>query len=187
MIVYTAIFNNYDLLQSPPVAVEGVRYVCITDEAPLKRNGWDIHLVDRPLVPHPYIQRSYKILAHRVFPDADVSLYLDGTFELLVDPRRLADRYLTDADLALFRHPQRDGVYAELSACEDLGKERREITTLAEERYRAQGMPETGYLHAAGVLIRRHTDQVAEFNERWMTELLDSSVRDQPALANTLW
>ena len=187
MIVYTAIFNNYDLLQSPPPLVEGVRYVCITDKAPPRPNGWDVRVVDRPVFPHPYIQRAYKILAHRVFPDADVSLYLDGTFELLVDPRRLVERFLADADLALFRHPQRDGVYAELNACADLGKERREITTLTEGRYRAQGMPETGYLHAAGVLLRRHSDQVADFNERWMTEVIDSSVRDQPALANTLW
>ncbi|HEU5111861.1 MAG TPA: sulfotransferase [Acidimicrobiia bacterium] len=186
MIVYTAIFNNYDLLQSPP-PVEGVRYVCITEERPPSPNGWELHLVEGSVLPHPYAQRAYKILAHRVFPEADVSLYLDGTFELLVDPRRLVERYLADTDLALFRHPQRDGVYSELSACADLGKERKEITTLTEQRYRAQGMPETGYLHAAGVLLRRHTDEIGDFNERWMMEVIDSSVRDQPALANTLW
>ena len=187
MIVYTAIFNNYDLLQSPPPPVEGVRYVCVTDERPPRPKGWEIHLVDRPVFAHPYTQRSYKILAHRVFPDADVSLYLDGTFELLADPLRLVERYLAEADLALFRHPQRDGVYAELRACADLGKERREITTMIEERYRTQGMPETGHLHASGFLLRRHTHRIADFNEGWMTEVIDSSVRDQPALANTLW
>jgi hypothetical protein len=185
MIVYTVIFDDYDQLRQPR-QVEGARFVCFTDRVPANPGPWEIRLVDHAAL-NPFAQRAFKILSHRVFPDTDVTLYLDGTFELTAGPQEIAREHLARHDLALFRHPQRQGVYAELEACAELGKERPEIASLVADRYRLEGMPEEGYLHAAGFILRRHTEEVASFNDSWFDELRATSIRDQPALAHTLW
>jgi len=79
-------------------------------------------LVEPPSI-HPYAQREYKILSHEVIPDADITLYHDGNFRLLVSPFSLIERYLQEADIALFPHPERNSVYDEIEACARFGKD----------------------------------------------------------------
>jgi len=187
MIVYTAILEDYDTLLEPRVREDGIRYVCVTDRAPSETKGWEVLLTERTEA-HPRLQqRSYKILSHRLFPESEITLYVDGNFELLVDPRDLAERYLADSDIALFRHPQRDGIFAELEACAVLGKEDPETLAAVAAKYRAEGLPEVGFLFAGGLILRRHTPAIADFNEAWYEELLQSTYRDQPPLGYTLW
>ena len=107
MIVYTVIFDDYDVLLPPLTRPKGVRYVCVADRVPPSSEGWEIRHVDPPETGHPYAQRWYKILSHRLFPDEEVTLYLDGTYQLKVDPLGLVETYLKDADIALFEHPER--------------------------------------------------------------------------------
>lgn len=187
VVAYTAVFNDYDILRGPHRRNESVRYVCISDRPVVRADGWEIVTVDLPMRGHPYAQRFHKILSHRVFPDADVTLYLDGTFQLLVDPLQMVDGYLKDADLALFRHPRRTDVYEELEACAALSKDDPGLLQLVAERYAREGMPGDSYVHSAGVILRRHTPEVAAFNEDWFDELVQTGIRDQPALAHSLW
>jgi len=186
-VVYTAVFNDYDMLRGPYQRNESVRYVCLSDRPVVRADGWEIVKVDLPMQGHPYAQRFHKIMSDRVFPDADVTLYLDGTFQLLVDPLHLVAQYLNGADLALFRHPRRQDVYEELEACAALSKDDPRLLQLVADRYAREGMPHNRYLHSAGVILRRHTPDVAAFNEYWFEELMRSGIRDQPALAHSLW
>jgi Protein of unknown function (DUF616) len=188
VIVYTAILNDFDRLLAPRVRDEEIHYVCFTDMVPSDANGWEIHPVERTQE-HPRLQqRSYKILSHRQFRAAgEVTLYIDGNFELLVDPRYLAEEYLTSSDLALFRHPERNGIFAELDACAELAKDNPRVLAEVAARYRRHGVPEVGFLHAGGFILRRHTQSIGDFNEAWYGELQQTTFRDQPALAYTLW
>lgn len=186
VVVYTAVFNDYDILWGPKVRSEGVRFVCFSDRPIVRTDGWDVVQVDAPNG-HLFSQRFYKLCSHLAFPEADVTLYLDGTFELLVDPLQLVDRYLSKSDVALFRHPQRQGVFEELDACARLGKDDPHLLEMIAELYASEGMPASGYLHAGGFILRRHSQQVAAFNESWYGELVRSGIRDQPALARALW
>jgi hypothetical protein len=187
MIVYTAVFGGYDTVFPAPIEHEGVRFVCYSDREQPDSAGWDVRIVDLPSLTHPYIQRWHKIMSHRLFPDEEVTLYLDGNLELLVSPLEIAANHLQDSDIVLFKHPERSGVYEEIEACADLGKDRPDLLEGVRRRYEKEGMPSEGYLHAAGLILRRHTDEVVRLNELWMDELLKTSVRDQPALAFALW
>jgi Protein of unknown function (DUF616) len=187
LIVYTSIIGDYDRLLEQEKWDATIRYVCITDQMPTKRNGWDIRLVERSTATARVQQRSYKILSHRMFPEADVTLYIDGNFQLLTNPRELAAYYLKHADLALFRHPERNSVFAELEACADLGKDDPRNLSRVATRYRTRGLPEIGFLYSGGFILRRHTAPIVVFNEAWYEELLQSTPRDQPSLGYTLW
>lgn len=187
VVVYTTIFDDYDTLRAPVIRDRSVRWVCITDRVPATTRGWEIRLVESGGVPHPYRDRGHKILSHLAFPVADVTVYLDGHIQLQVSPRDLIARYLGHSGLALFRHPARDGVYDELDACARLGKDDPRFLAQIGARYRALGVPARGFLHSAGVILRRNSPVIANFNEVWMEELRSSGVRDQPALCYALW
>lgn len=187
MIVYTAVFGDYDTVRPAPADHEDVQFICYTDREQPGSAGWEMRIVDLPSPTHPYIQRWHKIMSHRLFPDEEVTLYLDGNLELLVNPLEIAAIHLQDSDIALFEHPERSGVYEEIEACADLGKDRRDLLERVRRRYEKEGMPSEGYLHAAGLILRRHTHEVVRLNELWMDELLKTSIRDQPALAFALW
>lgn len=188
VVVYTSIFDDYDILRAPLVRDRSIRWVCITDRMPANARGWEIRIVENGGdVPHPYRARGHKILSHLAFPEAGITVYLDGHLQLKVSPRLLVDRYLEASDLALFRHPARESVYEELEACARLGKDDPHLLEMIARRYRAQGMPDEGFLYSAGLILRRNTSAVARFNEAWMEELRSSGVRDQPALYYALW
>ena len=187
VVVYTTIFENYDTLRAPLVRDRSVQWVCITDRVPANTRGWEIRLIDTQGVPHPFRARGHKILSHLAFPGADATVYMDGHIQLKASPRELIARYLADSDLAMFRHPERDGVYDELDACARLDKDDAHMLAKIGARYRALGVPARGFLHSGGVMLRRNSPDIANLNEVWMEELRSSGVRDQPALCYALW
>lgn len=130
--------------------------------------------------------RKAKLLPHRCFPDAEITVWVDGSFEPLSDIEALVGRFLAVHDLAMFDHFQRDCVYDEAEACIELGKDDPALIRSQVARYRAAGYPARNGLFASGVLLRRHTPQLREFCERWWTELETGSHRDQLALPYVL-
>ena len=47
------------------------------------------------------------------------------------------------------------------------------------ERYKIEGYPENLGLSECTVILRRHTNQIKEFNEAWWEEIKNGSRRDQ--------
>ncbi len=183
VVVYTAIFDGYDDL-IPHEPTEGVRFVCFSD-GPLFARPWEVRVVERALSPRRE-NRRYKILAHN-FIDADCSIYIDGNIKLLVDPRELVRRYLADSLLALFKHPFRDCLYEEGYAIAEAELDDPETVLAQLARYRKAGYPRDNGLHAGNIILRRHTKEVARFNELWWQEVARGSERDQVSLDYALW
>lgn len=174
--MYTAIIGGRDHLFDPTVLTPGCRYVCFTDE-PLRSEVWEIVRVPSSEDPRR-ASRYYKMLPHRLF-DAEYSLWVDGSFRLDVDVRRLIKRYLAQADIATFKHPERACLYEEAEAVLQFGLDDPEIVREQMRRYRAAGHPEQAGLSYCGVLLRRHTRTVRRLNEAWWREIQVGSIRDQ--------
>jgi len=198
MVVYTAVLNDHDDLRGP---MNGrphgsglfneryVRYVRYVDQ-PMKRpdaQGWEnIRLTTSD---HPRrTAKQIKILPHRCFPDATVSLWMDGSFSLNYAPAWLAEHGLGDADIALYPHPYRhETIYDEAQAVMDCGLDDPAIVRAQVQRYRELGFPKTGPLYFGGILLRRHSPAMEEFNEAWWREIEQGSIRDQLSLPVLLW
>lgn len=176
--VYTVILAGYDNLHPPAVAEPGVRYVCITDE-PIHCPPWEIRLAWRPYESDRRNSRIPKILAHLYF-GSEFTIYHDGCFSLQIEPSRLVESFLNDADIALYRHPCRTSIYEEHTACErDQIGDGPEMNAQV-ERYRSIGIGPG--LWAGGFIARRNSQAVAEFNETWWREFRRGCERDQIAL-----
>jgi hypothetical protein len=206
IIVYTAIFGDIDRLWPPyPPALGGARHVCFSDKPRDERGLWnDKGFVkgsgDRMTPGGPFWQvrvvqakwkprrsaRYYKALPHRVFPDADAWVWIDGNLRLLIPPGKAVKKWLK-GDLATFNHPDRRCLYDEAAFCASKGKDKRAVLTAQTDRYRDAGMPAGWGLPETRCVIRRNTERVRTLNELWWLEMERYSVRDQVSLPFLCW
>jgi len=123
--------------------------------------------------------RVPKILSHQ-FCDTEYSIWLDGNIALRIDPVRLVEMWLgDDYDFAVFRHPERNCIYEEAINCIGYGADDPEVVHRQVRKYVADGYPKDLGLAEANVIVRRHSDQVVEFNNTWWAEYCVHCVRDQ--------
>jgi hypothetical protein len=174
--IYTSITGGKDSLKDPP-SQDDVDQVLFTDHA--VNHAWAVRPACQLFADPRRNSRAHKILAHQYLHGYDYSLWIDGSIRLLASARALVATYLHDADVALFRHPERDCLYAEAAICADAGHD--DVGTLAEQvaKYRGAGHPEHAGLNECAVILRRHNARTAAFNDAWWAEYCRHSCRDQ--------
>lgn len=184
-VVYTAIFDDYEVLDDPGPIPEGWSRVCFTDT--LDHPAWRIVRMEPPVADPWRSIKILKLLAHQVFPNAEYSLWIDGNFSVRCDLDALVSTYLHDADIAVHAHPDRDCVYDEALVCMSLQRDAA-VTMYAQMlRYAFEGFPRHAGLVAGGVLLRRHTEAVRALNELWHREVEGGSRRDQLSFNYAAW
>jgi len=122
--------------------------------------------------------RIHKILIHQ-YADTKYSIWIDGNISLLVPPEELIEKYLANHDLAIFKHPNRDCIYDEAIVCAKRGLDNPETIIEQAKKYEDSFYAKHKGLCECGVIIRRHTKKVEEFNNAWWSEYCRHSVRDQ--------
>lgn len=183
MIVYTAIFDNYDTL--PPCQFPDTPHVCFTDK-PQGVEGWEERKVDRRFVSGKQEMERYLALSHLWFPDAATTIFHAGHGQLLKPPSALVE-LLGSRDVASFDHPTRDCIYEEAKAVLRYGKAQPIAVEEQMEMYRRDGYPPHNGLAATGLVIRRNTPEVARFNEMWWALMNVYTLRDQLSFDYALW
>lgn len=183
--VFTSILDGFDNLRPPAVGADEpgtVRYICFTNIPNLPRvYPWEYRPFYRATGNPARDSRVAKILPHLMLPaDATMSIYHDGNFQLRIDPPAIAAALMGEKhDWAAHKHPCRSCIYDEAAVLlrEKIGTQSLVESDIA--RYRESGHPEKAGLWANGMIVRRHTDKVAELNEEWW-RLFDSGCeRDQ--------
>jgi len=152
------------------------KHVCLSDSPIPETPPWEIRLVTPKSDDTRREARRLKVLSHRYFPKAEYILFHDGNIRFNMD-RPL--RWLKQHDMALCAHPERDCIYEEAEICIKSRKDNEGIIRAQMARYKEGGYPENAGLVATTVLLRRHTEAVRRFNERWWEEISKGSVRDQ--------
>jgi len=154
--IYTAIIGEKDALRDD--------IKCFTENL-----GYD-----RPVM----AAKIYKILSHK-FIDADVSIWVDGNIKLLISPEELVKEWLGNADMAVWKHPDRDCIYDEAPEAKGLGGDYVKMIDEQIREYGNKGFPKHAGLAECNVIIRRHNNKIKAFNEDWWQEILGWSCRDQ--------
>jgi len=199
LVVYTAVFGDYDWIPDPPVPDGISTYFRLFD--PLAKQQfapsdvWTNLYVPRSEATPVRDARRCKILSHRQFPEAEFTIWHDANIDLMIPAFRFLD-YLGDNDIAVFDHPpdwpewghrRRQCIYDEAEECKRLGRDRTELIDAQMERCRADKYPVQAGLVSTGVLVRRNTDRVRRFNEMWWGELNMFSHRDQLSFPYVSW
>lgn len=182
IVVYTAITGGYDNLKTQPEsATKDVDFIAFVDEAYPENPTWDFLPVHKEFSDPNRNAKIHKVMPHLYFPNKEYSLWIDGSvsIEFSFDLKRLIEIYLKDADLAIFRHPERNCIYAEASTCIQRKLDNPEVIIKQIKKYTTNKYPPNAGLVEATIILRRHTKQVKEFNEAWWNEIKNGSKRDQ--------
>lgn len=207
VIVASAIFGNYDVVQQPrnigETARRNVPFFMFIDEETEKymKNSstlgsdkkvglWRIIVVHN--VPYTDSRRNGKVpklLLHRLFPNTRYSIWIDGKLQLVVDPYQILERFLWrhNASYAISRHYRRFDVFEEAEANKAGMKYDNSSIDYQIEFYKKEGLtpyttaklPITSDVPEGCVIIREHVPITNLFSCLWFNEVDRFTSRDQ--------
>lgn len=191
IVVFTALIGSADVLHQPAVVNPRVRYVCLTDQ-PARATGvweardWSWFKYDDPR----RAARIAKIGDGEWFPDADVTIWIDASFELLVDPETLAFSH-PEGLVTGFAHPDRCRVSDEalaviLAGLAPAQKVHAQIDDYCRQGFDSAARPQQS-LTTTGLLVRWQTPLVQRFNRLWQAEVAKHTLRDQLSVDYCAW
>jgi hypothetical protein len=190
LVIYTCITGKFDVLKDPEAVSSNTDYIVFTEHPErIESSIWKPIQIEIDDENPRRTARKYKILAHRYLKNYDMSLWMDGCYRIVKDPKPFIVGCLKKHDFVLRHHPWRTPrcVYSEALGCLRAQKGDPYEVLDQIERYRQEGYPLRHGLAATGLIMRRHTERVNAFCEAWWEELKISSDRDQLSLPFTAW
>lgn len=197
-VIYTAIIGGYDTLVEPDYNPEGWDFVCFTDRD-LKSDTWEIRKTLPLYTDNTRTARKHKLLAHRLFPEYEYSLWLDGNIKVRGDVNELLV-HLDDCNYATYDHSQnqldpRNCVYDEANTILQFGiknngsyKDNPLLIKGQMERYISEGYPVNNGLVVQMEVLRRHNEKdVVDSMEYQWNELKYNSKREQLSFNYVAW
>ena len=189
-VIYTCITGSYDTLMEPLFEdVEDWDFVCFTDETDrLKSDVWDIKQLPKECEDLIMVkkQRYVKTHPHLLFPQYEISLYVDANVLLKKNPTPLLEECVHS--VAILQHPERYCIYDVADKVLKTRKDKPEIVKPQIERYKAEGFPAKYGLTQTNIVIRKHNEEdCIRLMEDWWTEIENGSHRDQLSLHYAQW
>jgi hypothetical protein len=89
--------------------------------------------------------------------------------------------------IAVFKHPGRTCVFQEFSTCAALGFDYSGNLAAHEDSLRRQKYPHNWGLTENCCIVRRNDAKTKEFNEAWLLNYFEGSMRDQLSFMPTVW
>jgi GT2 family glycosyltransferase len=185
IVLFTAIFGDYDTLLLPEQIHPDVDYICFTDRP---RNDYGVWTMRAAPFHHPdatRVARYVKLHPHDLFPGHDVAVWLDANIILRGDVYKYIDSVRTsNGNLGLVSHPERECFYEEAEACKRLGKDTSAVIDTQVEHYRSHGLPINEPLFETGfMIIDLKGEELLNTFRCWWQQIERFSRRDQLGLA----
>jgi hypothetical protein len=187
--IFTANIGGMDM-PSPHLQQAGVDVHVFTDTPELYANypTYTIHKIN-PLKGRAarLMARKVKIIypnTHPVLNKYDVLVWADANIQLKYPVANIVKKMKTDV---LFVEHGRNCLYDEGEACINLGKDTKETILPQLQKYRADNVPEKMGMVATGIMIRKLTDNIKQFNLTWYNEVKNHSIRDQVSVIYALY
>jgi alkaline ceramidase TOD1/glycosyltransferase MUCI70-like protein len=185
IVAYTAIFGGSD---SPKLAPPADLAVMFTDSHETwdaaAAKGWTV--IGRESVGDRARReaRTLKMTPQELFPDADAWVWVDGSIEIKDWSSLMRDTQY--ASVACLEHPDRASCYDEGKTVVRLQIAHHAKIMAALDLYQRDGfIPST--LSTTGLLFRRHTPAVIEFNKLWRDHLDAYGTNDQVHVDYCAW
>ena len=193
-VIYTCITGNYDTLGEPKEISKDFDYICFTDNLENCTNDGSVWQL-RPLPPETEglsnvkKQRYVKVCAHKVLPEYDISVWVDGNIVLKNDLNSFIDTLdFGVSDVFVPQHPQRNCTYKEAVAIIQLKKADKAVVDRQVEEYRKEGFPKDCGMLQSCILVRKHNaHDCVKLMENWWFEIKEKCHRDQLSFNYVAW
>lgn len=191
IVCYTCITGGYDSLKDPLVVSKRIDYICFTDNPFLKSKVWQTRSIPKELdyLSNVKKQRIVKICPHRYLKEYDISIWVDGSFQIIDDLMKFIEQYdLEKTSLYTRIHPTRDCIYDEAEACARLSKDIKSNIQRQIDAYKKEGYPKHIGMAETGIILRKHDDKKCVLLDNlWASQLLKYSHRDQLSFNYACW
>ncbi|KAB2602371.1 hypothetical protein D8674_003376 [Pyrus ussuriensis x Pyrus communis] len=209
-VVASGIFDGYDVPHQPsnlsPRSKKLFCFLMAVDETSLEfikgnvtvredNDGgkwvgiWRLVLLKHPPYDEPRRNGKVpKILTHRLFPNAQYSIWIDGKMELMVDPLQILERYLWRGKhtFAISQHKHHHSIYEEADANKRRKRYARPLIDLHMKIYRYEGLESwdptkktVSDVPEGAIIVREHTAMSNLFSCLWFNEVHLFTPRDQ--------
>tara|TARA_R110000737_G_scaffold170264_1_gene196182 strand:+ start:120 stop:842 length:723 start_codon:yes stop_codon:yes gene_type:complete len=208
VVVYTAIFGNYDSLIEPVYTPSNVDFICFTDNQDLKSDVWQI--IYQPTIYSTANRnaKKFKVLPHRYFTKYEYSIWVDGNMLVQGDVNNIIKTVLSNSNVAFFSHANnvldsRKCAYDEANYILDIGqqnyqrnpsrgilawKDNPETIVAQMNKYKMLGFPTNHELITGMVIARKHNEvDSIKVMEDWWSEIKYHSKRDQLSFNFCAW
>ncbi|XP_074279281.1 putative hexosyltransferase MUCI70 [Silene latifolia] len=136
-----------------------------------------------------------KMLAHRLFPNAQYSIWVDSKSQFRRDPLGVLEALLwrSKSVIAISQHGARSSVYDEAKAVVKKNKATPEEVEVQITQYHHDGLPEDKRFNGkkalaeASIIVREHTPLSNMFMCLWFNEVVRFTSRDQLSFPYVLW
>ena len=185
IVVYTAITGCYDTLKAVRSDMYDCDFICFTDTPVSDAKGWTIRPLPSPETPDGLdavrLAKHPKIMPHAYLSEYEVSVWIDGSYNIRRDFLHFVKKVLEKSDLVLFRHAEnRKSIYEEAAECIAKGKDDIAVITEQVEKYKKEGFFNDSGIPACNIIIRKHNEfHVTACMEKWWDEVCKHSKRDQ--------
>ncbi|KAJ0437275.1 hypothetical protein HanHA300_Chr16g0600161 [Helianthus annuus] len=213
-VVSTCAFGGGDNLYQPigmsNTSLQKVCYVAFWDEITLATQEQHGHIINKdrfigkwrvvivknlPFKDQRLNGKIPKMLAHRLFPNARYSIWVDSKSQFRRDPLGVFEALLwrSKSVFAISEHGARSSVYDEAKAIVEKNKATPEEVEVQITQYHRDGLPADKRidgkkaLNEASVIVREHTPVTNLFMCLWFNEVVRFTSRDQLSFPYVLW
>lgn len=176
--VYTSIYGGYDRLKPHPQHAAVDQWLCFTDDPTVQCDGWDI-VLEPARHPHPRMAAKWR-KCHP--PEADWSIWVDGSVEFVPAWIDACLAGLSVADMAMFPHPERTSLIDEARVSLAMRKYAGLPVLEQAQHYIDSWGWHDRELWAATTFARRHTPTVLQMGAAWYSECEHWTYQDQISL-----
>lgn len=194
IVVYTCITGSYDDLKEPFFTNDFLDFIVITDQEVSHTSKWkklDISKVHCPNgLNNAQINRWVKMNPHKIFPEYDYSVYIDGSVNVVTDLVPLVLNLINSKKwFGIHLHSCRKKIKTEakvLLSCKKVTD--KTLMNKQIDKYYKDGFDDSIKLLEATILIREHNNTICKkIMEDWWQEFMDGVPRDQLSLPYILW
>jgi hypothetical protein len=173
-VVTSIVGDGRDVLLDDQIHDPRLNYVAFTDQP---SNLWKIKKPCNIFNDDRQNAKIHKILIHK-YVECDVSIWIDGNIKLIKSPMILIDKYMSEYDMILLKHPPKKNNI--IDEARWLISSQNEYPNLVINQLNSY--PNCDKLFWNCFLIRKHTDAINNLNEKWWTDICVYGFRDQLSL-----
>ena len=182
--VYTSVFGNYDKIKEPLYVSDRCDYFAITDQDIPSDSVWkkiDCSKIEGFEDLDNYHKSKFcKFFPHKILPDYEYSIWIDGNAQIVADMYPLVDRMADNHVMATFQNPLHNCIYTERNFLIYLDAVKMEEIDKQINDYKNVGFPKKFGMREFTIIVRKHNDKkLHKYMEEWWEQVNMYTMRDQ--------
>ena len=190
--VYTSVYGNYDIINEPLYISDKCDYFAITDQEIASDSVWKkldcSHINGFNEMDNYHKAKFCKLFPHKIFPDYEYSIWIDGNAQIVADMYPLVDRLIDNHVMAAFQNPLHNCIYTERNFLIFIDSVNMEEIDKQINDYKNAGFPKHFGMREFSIIVRKHNDsKLQNLMDQWWEQVNKYTMRDQISFPYILW